>query len=222
MLKFRLCHVPRDRFMAQRVLDGLFSAHIDAATIQLEVGGSLSRGRRTPLLEGVDVLVLMLSPESMRSRWLQLELLPALELRLMPERLTVACLLFRDCLMPPLLQARVCADLRRTEGFASGIANLTRLVQQHTVRRMSLERSRSRRFEQATAGLSRPAPWHCMFCGSLGDDPENCYLCQECGSFRPYVDLEAPSVDCGDCGQASLAIAQYCEWCGDTIQGQSI
>ena len=67
----------------------------------------------------------------------------------------------------------------------------------------------------ATASLyARPQDWFCIFCGWKCDESFNDYICKQCGQLRPFVGGSATVRQCGRCEGLSLAVAQYCEWCG--------
>ena len=61
---------------------------------------------------------------------------------------------------------------------------------------------------------ARPKVWHCIFCGWRCENPHNDYMCYGCGTVRPFVSDEATCVICRECGQGSLGVARFCEWCG--------
>ena len=61
----------------------------------------------------------------------------------------------------------------------------------------------------------RPKRWHCIFCGFRCDDTNNDYLCMRCDALRPFAGGCATVARCNACGGYSLAVARFCEWCGD-------
>ena len=66
--------------------------------------------------------------------------------------------------------------------------------------------------------FSRPKNWHCIFCGWKCDDSFNDYMCKQCNNFRPFSGGSSTMVKCRACEGFSLAVAQYCEWCGARIR----
>ncbi len=60
----------------------------------------------------------------------------------------------------------------------------------------------------------RPRNWHCIFCGYWCTGDFNDYICKHCGKTRPFDDGSATMINCKGCGGYSLAMAQFCEWCG--------
>jgi hypothetical protein len=72
------------------------------------------------------------------------------------------------------------------------------------------------RLGRVPAHYARPEKWHCVFCGHLEDQGmANTYLCASCGHVRPFAARGATMVGCRRCGQWSIGIAKYCEWCGN-------
>ncbi|BBM86460.1 hypothetical protein [Candidatus Uabimicrobium amorphum] len=66
--------------------------------------------------------------------------------------------------------------------------------------------------------IERANPWHCVFCGALNPLPCNDYLCMHCQKIRPFMTLTSTLVKCGCCSKFNFALANFCEWCGDTIR----
>lgn len=65
--------------------------------------------------------------------------------------------------------------------------------------------------------FERPKRWHCLFCGWRCDDSANDYQCRQCSQLRPYVGGSCTMVQCRTCQGFSLALARYCEWCGQAM-----
>ena len=63
----------------------------------------------------------------------------------------------------------------------------------------------------------RPKQWHCIACGWRCDEPGNDYLCARCGAVRPFAGGAATMIQCRACKAWSLALACFCEWCGNKI-----
>jgi hypothetical protein len=63
----------------------------------------------------------------------------------------------------------------------------------------------------------RPKNWHCIFCGWRCTEDFNDYICKQCGKIRPFAGGTATMVKCKGCGGFSLALAQFCEWCGQSV-----
>ena len=62
-----------------------------------------------------------------------------------------------------------------------------------------------------------PAPekWYCIFCGWKCDEDFNEYLCKQCDHMRVFTRGSATLMQCRSCEGFSLAVAKYCEWCGE-------
>lgn len=65
---------------------------------------------------------------------------------------------------------------------------------------------------------ARPADWYCIFCGWQSTQPGNDYICGGCRSLRPFLGGSATMIRCGACGNFSLAVARFCEWCGRAVR----
>lgn len=64
---------------------------------------------------------------------------------------------------------------------------------------------------------ARPKNWHCIFCGWACDESFNDYICKQCNKLRPFAGGSATMKNCSNCDGFSLAVAEYCEWCGQHI-----
>ncbi len=90
-------------------LDVWFDAH------ELRPGDSIVQGISGGLSDS-DYLVIVLSPDSVRSAWVQQELNTALWTQLSGRGVVVLPVLYRDCEIPVLLRDRIYADFRNTIG----------------------------------------------------------------------------------------------------------
>ncbi len=61
---------------------------------------------------------------------------------------------------------------------------------------------------------ARPKNWHCIFCGWACTESNNDYICKQCNQLRPFAGGSATMKNCRNCDGFSLAVAEYCEWCG--------
>jgi TIR domain len=62
---------------------------------------------------------------------------------------------------------------------------------------------------------ARPQSWYCIFCGWKCGESYNDYLCKQCARPRPFAGGSATMTQCASCRGWSLALARYCEWCGE-------
>lgn len=70
---------------------------------------------------------------------------------------------------------------------------------------------------ELVASYPRPARWFCIYCGWECTESFNDYICKSCGQLRPWAGGSATMRSCSKCKQLSLAIAKYCEWCGNQL-----
>jgi serine/threonine protein kinase len=71
--------------------------------------------------------------------------------------------------------------------------------------------------DELVASYPRPARWFCIYCGWECTESFNDYVCKSCGQLRPGAGGSATMRSCSKCKQWSLAIAKYCEWCGNQL-----
>lgn len=64
---------------------------------------------------------------------------------------------------------------------------------------------------------ARPKNWYCIFCGWKSNESFNDYICKQCDKIRPFAGGSATMIKCRRCEGFSLALAQYCEWCGERV-----
>jgi hypothetical protein len=89
---------------------------------ELKVGDSLAE-RIADGIRASDYLVVVLSPASVKSRWVQVELNVGLMRQLDQDRISVLPVLYRDCTIPVLLQGIRYADCR-VDAYARGVEML--------------------------------------------------------------------------------------------------
>jgi TIR domain len=65
----------------------------------------------------------------------------------------------------------------------------------------------------------RPMNWYCTFCGWKCTETFNDYICKSCEKLRPFAGGSATMIQCKSCKQMNLALASFCEWCGNEIYG---
>lgn len=139
-----------DRGVARQVAEALLDAGllvwIDAW--ELQAGDSIGQ-RIDDLIASSDVLLVLLSPNSVASKWVQKELSAALSGELRDRAITVVPALVEDCDVPPLLSDRQYLDLRHDRPAA-----IRRLVEQiGSVPGLDFSRLDGRAFEQMIGDL---------------------------------------------------------------------
>ena len=115
-----------DQDVARQVAQALKTAGLRVWIDEWELAAGDSIAQRVE--EGVassDILLVLLSPRSVASRWVEAELSTALSRELRDRAITVIPALIEDCVIPPLLADRTYIDLRRDRPAA-----ISRLVEQ--------------------------------------------------------------------------------------------
>src|SRR5438094_473008 len=108
-----LSYADADEPIATRIADALRGAGllVWSDSWELAAGDSIAR-RIEETLVSSDLLVVLLSPRSVNSRWVEVELSAALATELRDRAITVIPALIEDCQIPALLADRAYFDLR--------------------------------------------------------------------------------------------------------------
>ncbi len=139
-----------------------FSVWLDAW--ELQAGDSIAAKVREGLSTS-DFLVVLLSPESVRSRWVREEIAMALSKELRQRAITVVPVLLQDCNLPPALRDLLYVDLRgdRHEGIAKLVESLSR------ARAIDFARLTPRQFEEMVADVFRAEGYSVQLSASTRD-----------------------------------------------------
>lgn len=102
-----------DRDIARRLSTALSEAGLSSWSDSWELSSGDSIVERiSTAIASSDILIVLLSPESVSSKWVGHELATALSSQLRDRAVTVVPALLKDCEIPPLLADRVYFDLR--------------------------------------------------------------------------------------------------------------
>jgi hypothetical protein len=125
-----LSHSSKDREFANRLALDLRARGLSVWYDQweLDVGDSLFERIQGALAEA-SWLLIVLSPDSVESRWVREELSAIQVRQLAAKGVGVLPVLYRDCEIPLFLQSRVHADFRAS--FDEGIQRLLRAIRRH-------------------------------------------------------------------------------------------
>lgn len=142
----------RDRPVAGEIARALERANISVwfDSWELEAGDSIASRIREGLAAS-DFLVVLLSPESVDSRWVREEVDLALSTELRQRSITVVPAILRDCELPPGLRSFQPIDLRGDR--ASGVSRLVERI--GLARDIDFSRLDPRRFEELVADVFR-------------------------------------------------------------------
>jgi hypothetical protein len=145
-----LSHVHADKEVAQAISDAIRTAglHVSFADWELAAGDSIAE-RIEERLASTDVLVVLLSPDSLASRWVADELSTAMIREIRDRAIAVIPALIGKCELPPLLASWAYVDLR--SDLDAGIQRLVRQVGATSVVRFSQLDARA--FESLVADL---------------------------------------------------------------------
>jgi hypothetical protein len=120
-----ICHSSSDKALARRLAHALSGkgvrVWIDEA--EIKTGDSLIDKIESGIFSSRNLIVLM-TANSVASRWCKEELRMALALQINGERIRVLPALFEECEIPGFLLEKAYADFRGAENFDAGIADL--------------------------------------------------------------------------------------------------
>jgi hypothetical protein len=193
---------------------------------ELKVGDSLI----TKVSEAIDEMTylgVVLSPNSVNSRWVKEELNQALVRQLSERDASVLPIMLADCQVPGFLRDRLYADFRDPGDYDNALRRLLTSIgiDLSKGQMATITDPFATRLSRVSRIYARPKAWYCIICGWHCDGLNNDYLCMGCGTVRPFAGDSATLVICAECGEGSLGIASFCEWCGTNIRrapGQSI
>src|SRR5581483_855522 len=123
-------HSSHDRSFVNRLAIDLRAKRLDVWYDQweLDVGESFV-DRLQGSLDACSHLIVVLSPHSVKSRWVQEELNAFLVQQLAEQKKRVLPVLYRDCILPAFLRGRVFADFRID--YQGGFHRLVRSIERH-------------------------------------------------------------------------------------------
>ena len=193
---------------------------------EVKVGDSLI----TKVSEAIDemsYLGVVLSPNSVNSRWVKEELNQALVRQLSDRDASVLPIMVADCQVPGFLRDRLYADFRDPGDYDNALRRLLTSIgiEPSKGQMATIADPFATRLKRVRTMYARPKAWYCIICSWHCDGENNDYLCIKCGAVRPFAGDSATLVICSECGEGSLGIASFCEWCGASIRrapGQSI
>lgn len=216
-----LSHNHRDKPFARTLAQDLraMGVRVWLDEAEIKVGESLI-AKVSAAIDEMRYLGVVLSPNSVNSRWVKEELNQALTRQLSERDTSVLPIMLADCQIPGFLRDRLYADFRDLGDYDNALRRLLASIgveitkgQKATIADPFAERlGRVRNF------YARPKTWHCIMCGWRCNSQNNDYLCMECGAIRPFAGESSTLVICPECGEGSLGIARFCEWCGTNIQ----
>jgi TIR domain len=182
---------------------------------ELNIGDSLL-GKIASAIDEMEFLAVVLSPEAVKSSWVQQELEQAISCQLAERKVKTLPLLYRPCEVPGYLSGKLYADFTEAHKYDESLARVARTVGLDTSRGTGgkLYDPYAREFGRHSGMFSRPIQWYCTFCG-VGPMPSyNDYKCIKCDKIRPFMGGSCTMCGCPKCRQMNLLIATYCEWCG--------
>jgi len=122
-----LSHNQRDKDFVRRLAVDLqrLGANVWLDERELDIGDSIVSAVQTAIA-AADYVAVVLSPHSVQSKWVQREMEAAFAEEINSGRVKVLPLLRADCDIPPFLQARLYADFRVEQDYATGLAKIAR------------------------------------------------------------------------------------------------
>jgi hypothetical protein len=186
---------------------------------ELKVGDSLI-AKVSAAIDEMQFLGVVLSPNSVNSRWVKEELNQALVRQLSERDASVLPIMLADCNVPGFLRDKLYADFRDSGDYDDALKGLVESMGvEFTKGQMAtITDPFAERLARVGSLYARPKMWHCIVCGWRCDSRHNDYLCMECGAVRSFAGGSATMAICPECGEGSLAVARFCEWCGAIIR----
>ena len=215
-----MSHSHADKSFARRLSSdlGALGAHVWLDEAELKVGDSLFE-KIEGALDEVDHLAVIMSPESVGSRWVREELRQTFHGRLSGRDIVILPILLKDCEIPGFLREKVYADFREDTSYESTLQQFAESIGLAVEDPWGAEIRDpfAARFDREQTYYARPRVWHCVYCGWRCDLSYDNYLCHECKGIRPFFAPGATKMLCKSCGQWTIAIAAFCEWCGKRL-----
>lgn len=124
-----LSHSWKDKFFARKLADSLKKYGVDVwiDDAELGIGDSLIE-RISQALETVDFVAVILSRNSVQSRWVQKELFLAITEEIAGRRIKVLPILLEPCDIPLFLKDRIYADFTDPSAFDRSLAQLLQIL----------------------------------------------------------------------------------------------
>jgi hypothetical protein len=187
---------------------------------EIKIGESLIT-KISRAIDEMEYLVVVLSPNSVSSKWVQEEMRQAMEQEISGGKLKVLPILSQDCTIPGFLRHKFYADFREQEQYESSFQKLldTLGVNKSVASGAALFDPFADRYERVKYIYTRPRSWFCIYCGCKHNGGNKC---AECKTLRPFAGASTTMVQCPSCEQFSIAAALYCEWCGVKIDHDEI
>ncbi len=121
-----LSHSKVDKEFARILANDLKKAGIKVwlDEAEIKIGDSIL-GKLEDAIEGSEYLAILLSPDSVKSKWVQAELKVAMHREISGDNLTVLPLLIRDCEIPLFLRNKLFGDFRDPFSYTKNLLRLT-------------------------------------------------------------------------------------------------
>lgn len=180
-----LSYAQGDRGVAEDIARALRSAEFSVwfETWELQPGDSIAARLREGL-SASDFLVVLLSPDSVKSRWVREEMTLGLSSELRQRAITVVPTMIRDCEVPPGLQHFLSIDLRGDH--ALGVSKLVETLS--LARDVDFSRLSPRRFEELVADLFRAEGFSVHVSMATRDGGHDLLLTMDTGSSQGYAE----------------------------------
>jgi len=169
------------------------------------------------VLEQIDHLAVIMTPESMDSIGVRKAIRQALKKLLSSREIVILPILLKDCTIPRFLRGNHYEDFREEAFYEITLKRLAQSLglSEEQASPAEVPDPFAARFGRVESYYARPRVWHCIYCGWRCDLSYDNYFCHQCESIRPFFAPGATMVECKSCKQWSLGIALYCEWCGE-------
>ena len=189
---------------------------------ELKIGDSLL-AKISSAIDEMDFLAVVLSPESVKSSWVQQELEQALSTQLAERRVKTLPLLYKECDLPGYLRGKLYADFTQAHSYDQSLKRLAKTVGLDTARGTGGKAfdPYAAEFGRHSGMFSRPVQWYCGSCGTGPMPSYNDYMCTQCDKVRSFMGGSCTMRGCVKCRQMNLFIASFCEWCGERMRADA-
>lgn len=203
-----LSHSSKDKPFVRRLstdlrMMGGISTWIDE--VEIRVGDSLIE-KISEGIESSNFLAIVLSENSVKSRWVTEELNLALTDQIGSGRIKILPLKIDECEVPAFLRSRLYADFTDPNNYRSSIRGLASALG------VTLGEDLGWRL------VDPDVRWYCQYCGSPCREPWNDYMCRACLAVQHALILTMTMITCPECHEYSPFVASFCGTCGRRLR----
>jgi TIR domain len=206
-----ISHSHVDKPFARRLTIDLaaLGAHVWLDEAEMRIGDSLF-DKIQQAIDDVDFLAVVLSPESVKSAWVNEEVKQAMAAQLAGAKPHVLPLLLREAVLPGFLREKLYADFREEITYEVSLGRVAETIglRLNEPRGATIRDPFASKYGRIEEVYARPSVWHCVFCGWRCNVSYDNYFCQQCHGIRPFFAPGATMIQCRLCSGWSIGIAK--------------